>query len=178
VTELEPAADVQMWRPTAQSFLNLTIFGASLFASAAVVLALTHSATLVAATAGMALAASAPLTGIFTRKRVSAALAVAETPQLGNWPGTIADRRQLKRHGWVRCGRSMAMALVVGALGGFYPVAGVAFVGAGLAGALASGVVTRMVRGFETQHDVTVMSASDSRHVRRRLRFGVAAGRL
>jgi hypothetical protein len=174
VAEHEPAADVEMWRPTGQSFLNLTISGASLFASAAAVLALTRSVALMAVTAGMALVASALLTGIFTRRRVCAALEAAETPRLGNWPGTVAERRQLKRRGWVRCSRSMAMALVVGALGGFYPVAGVAFVGAGLAG----GVVTRMVRGFEAEHDVTVMSASEPGRLRRRLRFGVATGRL
>lgn len=173
----EPVS-VPMWRPTRQSFRNLAVFCGGLFASSAAVLALTHSAVLVAVTAGLSLVASVLLTFVITRPRVVTALAEAERPDLGNWPGTAADRQALRRRGWVRGGRSLAMALVVGALGGFYPVFGVAFVGAGLGGAVASGVVMALVGHFEAEHDVTVISPSNAGTTHRRLRFGVASGRM
>jgi len=170
---------VPTWRPTAQSYQNLATFTAGLAISAGLVLALTHSVFLVVATAVLVLVSAVILTLVVTPHRVQAALAVAERPALGNWPGSEEDRRQLRRRGWWRCGRSAAMAVVLGAFGGFYPIFGVALVGVGVAGSFASIVIVILVRRYERAHDVTVLSPSKSEGgPRRRLIFGVAEGRF
>lgn len=173
------------WRPTAQSFVNLSLFLGCLGASAAVVLGLTDSAALLGVTAVLALVVGAGITLFVTRRRVHHALAQAERPQLSNWPGTPEDRRELRRRGWARARRSIAMAVVVGAFCGFTPVLGVACVGAGVAGGLSAGAIARAVLTYEATHDVTVMTPS-ARGGRRpgavrgrgRLHFGLGMGRM
>jgi hypothetical protein len=95
-------------------------------------------------------------------------LEVAEHPTLGNWPGTPEERRALVKRGRVRTARATVMALVVGALAGFY----------GRGRAISAFVVARMVHRFEVDRDVTVLSASRRGGFRRPLLFGVAPGRL
>jgi hypothetical protein len=171
--------DVPTWRPTVSSYRNLAVFTAGLAMSAGVVLALTDSAVLVVATAVLVLVSGTLLTMSITPRRVRAALAQAQRPQLGNWPGSEEERRALRRRGWRRCGRSLALAVVAGAFGGFYPVIGVAFVGLGVAGTLGSTVVAVLVSRFEVAHDVTVLSPSRmGGGPRRRLIFGVVDGRF
>lgn len=170
----EPAA-VTTWRPTTQSFSSLAAFFVGLAVSSAAVLVWTRSAMLVAVTGALALVAGSVLSVVFTRRKVLAALETAEQPVLRNWPGSPEDRRALRHRGRVRARRSTAMALVLGGLGGFYPAVGVAFVGAGVAGALTSGAVAFVVHGYEGRHRVTVMTPVEPR-ARRRLRFGIAPG--
>jgi len=169
--------DVEVWRPTASSFRSLTLFAAALCAAAAAVLATSHSVELTLVTLALGLAAGFALTLTVTRNRVRVALESAEHPALGNWPGTTQERRDLVRRGRVRAARAVAMALVLGALAGFYPVVGVAAVGAGAAGAVSGFITARMVHRFEVDGDVTVFSPSGAGGIRRRLRFGVVAGR-
>lgn len=177
-TEGQASGAVATWRPTAQSYFSLTAFSLSLCVAAAAVLGVTKSAALVGVTVGLAALVGVLLAVMITRKRVAAALAEAERPTLGNWPGTDADRRQLRHRGRVRTARSTAMALVLGALCGFYPILGVACIGGGLAGAVAAGIVVRTVVAYEAAHDVTVLSASEpGSALRRRLHFGLAPGR-
>jgi hypothetical protein len=171
------SSDVPTWRPTVQSYQNLSLFTSALAVSAGLVLALTYSFVLVFSIAGLVLAAAATLSLLITRRRVQETLAEAEHPELGNWPGSAEDRRDLRRAGRRRCARSIAMAVVVGAFGGFYPIIGGAFVGIGIGGALDSTVIMVLVQRYEAAHNVTVLSLSKfGTASRRRLVFGLADG--
>ncbi len=171
------SSDVPTWRPTVQSYQNLSLFTSALAVSAGLVLALTYSFVLVFSIAGLVLAAAATLSLLITRRRVQKTLAEAEHPELGNWPGSAEDRRDLRRAGRRRCARSIAMAVVVGAFGGFYPIIGGAFVGIGIGGALDSTVIMVLVQRYEAAHNVTVLSLSKfGTATRRRLVFGLADG--
>ena len=172
-----------IWRPTAQSFVSLALFLSCLGAAAAIVLGLTDSPELLGVTAGLAFVVGLGITVLVTRPRVAHALAEAERPELSNWPGTVEDRRELRRRGWARARRSVAMAVVVGAFCGFTPVFGVACVGAGVAGSLSAGTIARAILAYESAHDVTIMTPSAHglrrpRRGRRRMHFGVGTGRL
>ena len=70
------------------------------------------------------------------------------------------------------------MAFVLGGLAGFYPVVAVAAIGAGAAAAVTGFLISRMVRRFEVEGDVTVFSPSTAGRRGRRLQFGVAPGHL
>jgi hypothetical protein len=69
-TETSPSSDVPTWRPTVQSYQNLSLFTSTLAVSAGLVLALTYSLVLVLAVAGLVLAAAAALSLLITRRRV------------------------------------------------------------------------------------------------------------
>lgn len=173
------ADDVPIWRPSGQSYQNLAAFTAAIGASAAIVLGITDSASLVLATVAIALAAGALLTSAVSRQRVRTALDQAEVQNFGNWPGSDEERRELRRRGWYRCKRSVAMAIVLGAFAGFYPSVGVACVGAGTAGFVGSIAVVNWIHRFEAEHEMTVFSpARSGRGHSKALLFVTAAGRF
>jgi Na+/H+ antiporter NhaB len=145
--------------------------------AAGLTLALTKSFLMVIAIASLVLIASIALSLLITRHRVVDALANAVHPELGNWPGSSEDRQTLRRAGRKRCRRSMAMAVVAGALGGFYPIVGEAFVGIGVGGAIGSSLIMVLVQRYETEHVVTVFTPSKTEgSSKRRFAFGVADG--
>jgi cyanate permease len=175
--EVPAASDVPMWRPTVQSYRNLALFTSTLAVAAGLVLALTNSFLIVIAIAGLVLAAAVALSLLITRRRVEEALADALHPELGNWPGSSEERQQLRRAGRKRCLRSVAMAVVLGALGGFYPVVGETFVGIGVGGAIGSFMVMVLVQRYEAAHKVTVFTPSKTVGTsKRRFVFGMADG--
>jgi MFS family permease len=175
--ETSEVSDAPTWRPTVQSYRNLAFFTSTLAIAAGVVLALTHSFVIVIAIAGLVLAAAVALSLLITRRLVEGALADAFHPELGNWPGSVQDRENLRRAGRKRCLRSIAMAVVLGALGGFYPIIGEAFVGIGVGGAIGSSVIMALVQRYETEHKVTVFTPSKTIGTsKRRLVFGIADG--
>jgi hypothetical protein len=170
-------SDAPTWRPTVQSYRNLASFTATLAFAAGIVLALTQSFLVVVAIAGLVLAAAIALSLLITRRRVEEALADAVHPELGNWPGSSEDREKLRRAGRKKCLRSVAMAVVLGALGGFYPIIGEAFVGIGVGGAIGSYVIMVLVQRYEAAHEVTVFTPSKIVGAsKRRFVFGTAVG--
>ena len=170
--------DVPIWRPSGQSYQNLAAFAVAIAASAAVVLAVTDSVGLVVTTLVIAFLAGVLLTTTISRQRVRMALSLAQSQDFGNWPGTEDERKELRRRGWHRCRRSVAMAVVLGAFAGFYPSVGIACVGAGTAGVVGALAVVSWIRHFEQEHDVTVMSPAKSGRSRgHALLFVTAAGR-
>jgi hypothetical protein len=165
------------WRPTVQSYQNLALFTSTLAVAAGLTLALTKSFLLVLAIAGLVLAASVALSLLITRRRVEEALADASHPELGNWPGSPDERQTLRRAGRRRCLRSIALAVVAGALGGFYPIVGEAFVGIGVGGAIGGSVIMVLVQRYEAEHKVTVFTPSKTVGTsKRRFVFGLADG--
>ncbi|HEV3188367.1 MAG TPA: hypothetical protein VGZ04_10030 [Acidimicrobiales bacterium] len=175
--EASATNDVPTWRPTVQSYQNLALFTSTLAIAAGLTLALTKSFLIVVAIASLVLVASIALSLLVTRRRVESALAIAVRPELGNWPGTADDRQALRCAGRRRCRRSIALAVVAGALGGFYPIVGEAFVGIGVGGAIGSSVIMVLVQRFEAEHVVTVFTPSKTvGSTKRRFAFGLADG--